>query len=266
MTIRDDSDAVAALAVQGPLSRDLLEAVTQQSLADLGYFYRQEVHVGGTVVDLSRTGYTGDLGYELWLDRADAVTLWDTLAEAGGAYALRPAGILALDVVRIEAGLIMADVDYTSVRHALTAAQSYSPAELGLERLLKLEKEVPFVGRAALRQEAARGGPRRRLVGLDLDWLELERLYARHGLAPALSPQAWRDQIPILDGARQVGRATSGTWSPVLKKNLAIGTVAAGSSAVGTTLEMEWSVEGERGRIAARVSELPFFDPPRKRA
>jgi aminomethyltransferase len=266
VSIDDETDEVAALAIQGPLSRDLLEAVTQESLAELGYFRRRAARIGDIEVDISRTGYTGDLGYELWLDRGAALPVWDALSEAGAAYALRPAGILALDVVRIEAGLIMADVDYTSARHALTPEQAYSPAELGLDRLLKLDKDVPFVGQAALREEASRGGPSRRLVGLELDWLELERLYDRHGLAPALSPQAWRDQIPIYDGAKQVGRATSGTWSLVLKKNLAIGCVEAGVSAVGTRLQIEWSVEGERGRIAAVVTEMPFYDPPRKRS
>ncbi len=193
------------------------------------------------------------------------MAVWDALIEAGGAYAIRPAGILALDVVRVEAGLIMAGVDYTSSRHALIADQVYSPYELGLGGLVKLDKEVPFVGRAALRREQAADGPPRRLVGLDLDWADLERLYAQHGLSPALAANAWRDEIPIYDFGQQVGRATSGSWSPVLKKNLAIGTVAASSAEIGTELEMEWSVEGERGRIGAEVVKLPFFDPPRKR-
>jgi aminomethyltransferase len=266
VTIVDQSDDVAALALQGPLSRAVLESAAQTDLAGLRYYARQEVAIGGLRVDVSRTGYTGDLGYELWVPHGHATALWDALVEAGSAYALRPAGILALDVARIEAGLIMADVDYTSVRHAWTIDQSYSPFELGLGRLVDLEKEVRFVGRTALRAERAGGGPPRRLVGLDLDWTDLERLHARHGLTTALSAAAWRDQIPIYGDGRQVGRATSGTWSPLLKQNLALGTVEAACAAIGSRLEMEWSVEGERGRIGARVVELPFFDPPRKRA
>jgi aminomethyltransferase len=160
----------------------------------------------------------------------------------------------------------MAEVDYTSVRHALTRGQAYSPFELGLGRLVELGKAVPFVGRTALRRERDRGGPPRRLVGLDLDWADLERLHASHGLSPALSAQAWRDQIPVYAGGRQVGRATSGTWSPLLKKNVALATVEAGSATTGTSLEMEWSVEGERSRIGARATALPFLDLPRKRA
>ena len=263
--IDDQTDEVAALALQGPQARAVLEAAAQASLDDLGYYRRQSMTIGSTGVDVSRTGYTGDLGYELWIERSEALAVWDALIEAGSAYALRPVGILALDVARIEAGLIMAEVDYTSVRHALIRDQSSSPFELGLGRLVALDKEVPFVGRRALREEQARGGPPRRLVGLDLDWGDLETLYRSHGLSPALSPQAWREQIPVFGGGTQVGRATSGTWSPIMKRNLALASVAAVASEPGTRLHMEWSVEGERGRIGATVTTLPFFDPPRKR-
>jgi aminomethyltransferase len=265
VTIEDQTDEVAALALQGPLSRAVLEAAAQTSLADLPWFGRRELNIGGIGLDLSRTGYSGDLGYELWVARDDAVTLWDALMEAGAAFALRPVGILALDVARVEAGLIMAEVDYTSTWHAETAAQTYSPFELGLGRLVDLDKDVPFVGRSALRDEQVRGGAPRRLVGLDLDWVELEAMHLRHGLSPAVSPQAWRDQVPVFGAGRQVGRATSGTWSAILKKNVALATVEAASAGPGTHLEIGWSVEGERGRIGATVTALPFFDPPRKR-
>ena len=263
--IEDVTDALAAVALQGPLSREVLGSAAQTDLGDLRYFGRRALEIAGVPVDVSRTGYTGDLGYEIWIPVDGALAVWDALMETGTAYAIRPAGILALDVVRVEAGLIMAGVDYISAHHALTPEQSYSPGELGLGGLVRLDKDVPFVGQAALRREAEAGGPPRRLVGLDLDWADLERLYARHGLSPALSPNAWRDEIPIYDFGEQVGRATSGSWSLVLKKNLAIGTVAAASAEIGTELEMEWSVEGERGSIGAEVVALPFFDPPRKR-
>jgi aminomethyltransferase len=265
VAIEDQTDDVAALALQGPLSRAVLEGATQTSLAGLAYFRRRDVRIGEISLDVSRTGYTGDLGYELWMRNEDATAVWDALMEAGAAYAIRPVGILALDVVRIEAGLIMAEVDYTSVRHALTRGQAYSPAELGLGRLVELEKSVAFVGRAALQRERDQGGPPRRLVGLDLDWADLERLHAKHGLSPTLSAQAWRDQVPVYAGARQVGRASSGTWSPILKKNVALATVEARHAGAGSDLGMEWTVEGERGRIGARVTALPFLDLPRKR-
>ncbi|MFI5293258.1 MAG: aminomethyltransferase family protein, partial [Candidatus Limnocylindrales bacterium] len=223
--IEDQTDTLAALALQGPLARDVLEAAAQTSISDVAYYRRRAVRIGSLDIDVSRTGYTGDLGYELWLPGEDAVTLWDAIAEAGAAFGLRPAGILALDVTRIEAGLIMAEVDYTSAWHAQTTAQTWSPYELGLGRLVDLDKSVPFVGRGALRAEVAHGGPPRRLVGLALDWEDLERLYARHGLPPAMPTQAWRAEIPVYARAGHVGRATSGTWSGILKQNLALATV-----------------------------------------
>ena len=266
VTITEDTDTLATLGLQGPLSRDVLEAAAGESFADLRYFRRREGRIGDLIVDVSRTGYTGDLGYELWVDATEAVRLWDALMEAGRPFGIRATGMLALDVVRIEAGLIMLEVDYTSSAHALVPEQSYSPYELGLGRLVDLDKQTPFVGRAALRREQATGGPGRRLVGLDLDWTDLERLYAAQELSPALSAAAWRQQIPVYAADRQVGRATSGTWSPGLKRNIALASVEARYEAPGTPLQMEWTVEGRRGRVGAVVTELPFFDPPHKRA
>ncbi len=186
--------------------------------------------------------------------------------EAGAAFALRPVGILALDVARVEAGLIMAEVDYTSAWHALdAAARRTRPSSSVWAGSWTSTRTCPSWGGPPCATNTQAGGPPRRLVGLDLDWDGLERMHARHGLSPALSPQAWRDQIPVFGAGRQVGRATSGTWSPMLKKNLAMATVEATCAAPGTHLEMEWSVEGERGRIGATVTALPFFDPPRKR-
>jgi aminomethyltransferase len=265
VTIDDIGDSVAALALQGPLSRNVLEAVTGDSFGDLRYYRRRGAKVGGTKIDVSRTGYTGDLGYELWVDAKGAGALWDAVMKAGQPFGIRAAGMLALDVARIEAGLILLEVDYTSARHALIPEQNYSPFEIGLGRLVALDKETPFVGRAALRREVATGGPGRRMVGLELDWDDLERLYAGQGLSPILSVQAWRTHVPLYSGGRQIGRATSGTWSPILKKNLALGSVTPEYEGAGSRLQIEWTVEGRRGRVGATVVELPFYDPPRKR-
>ena len=217
-------------------------------------------------LDVSRTGYTGDLGYELWAPVDRALELWDDLMAAGRAYALRPAGIWALDVARIEAGLIMLDVDYTGALHATTPEQRWSPFELGLGRFVDLAKPVAFTGRSALLRERDAGGPARRLVGLELDWLDLERLYARAGLTPALSAHAWRAQVPVFAGGRQIGTATSGTWSPSLKKLMALATVDARFEVSGTPVSLDWTVEGRPGRLLGRVAPLPFLDPPHRRA
>ena len=265
VTIDEETDATAVLALQGPLSRDVLEAATGESFVDLRYFRRRASRIGGVAVDVSRTGYTGDLGYELWIPTESAVAVWDVLVAAGPAYGLRPAGMLALDVVRLEAGLVMLEVDYTSARHAMNPEQNYSPGEIGLGRLVDFKKG-DFVGRLALEREAKAGGPPRRLVGLQLDWYDIEGLYDAQGLPPAISPVVDRSRVPVFDGDRQVGRATSHGWSPILKQAIALASVPPQHEAVGTRLAVEWTVEGRRGRVGATVVELPFLDLPRKRS
>jgi aminomethyltransferase len=263
--IQDVSERIAALAVQGPLSRDVLEAATETAWGDLKYFGRRAAQVGSIAVDISRTGYTGDLGYEVWVDGTEAVEVWDAFMRAGAAYGARPAGMLALDVARIEAGLILIEVDFDSVRRALIPEQSFSPFELGiLGHFVDFEKPAEFVGRRALEREQERGGPPRRLVGVELDWEPLEELYRAKGLTPTLDPAASRDPVPLYDRGRQVGKATSTTWSPILKKVVALASVDAGHSEIGTRLDVEWTVEARRGRTPATVVELPFFNPPRK--
>lgn len=264
VTIAEETEATAALALQGPLSRDVLEAATGESFADLRYFRRRASKVGKVAVDVSRTGYTGDLGYELWIPARSAVTVWDTLVRSGAAFGLRPAGMVALDVVRLEAGLILLEVDYTSARHAMNPEQHYSPFEIGLGRLVTFDKG-DFVGRLALEREARAGGPARRLVGLQLDWYDIEHLYDAQGLPPAISPTVDRSPVPVFAGGRQVGRATSHGWSPMLKQAIALASVPPSHEAPGTDLSVEWTVEGRRGRVAAKVVGLPFLDLPRKR-
>jgi aminomethyltransferase len=263
--ITEETEATAALALQGPLSRDVLEAATGEWFADLGYFRRRAAKVGRVAIDVSRTGYTGDLGYELWIPTERAVAVWDTLAKAGKAFGLRPAGMVALDVVRLEAGLILLEVDYTSTRHAMNPDQHYSPFEIGLGRLVNFDKG-DFVGRLALEREQRAGGPARRLVGLQLDWHDIERLYDAQGLPPSISPTVDRSPVPVFAGGRQVGRATSHGWSPILKQAIALASVPPQHEAVGSELSVEWTVEGRRGRVAATVVALPFLDLPRKRA
>jgi aminomethyltransferase len=270
VAIEDVSEAVAAVALQGPLSRDVLEAATGESFADLRYFRRREsvlklgrrrIHV-----DVSRTGYTGDLGYELWIPAERAVDAWDALASAGADYGIRPAGMLALDVVRLEAGLVLLEVDYTSARHALNPEQNYSPAEIGLGRLVDLDKG-DFVGKLALRREAERGGPARRLVGVTLDWYGIESLYSAQDLPPAISPSVDRSAVPVFaPRGAQVGKLTSHGWSPILKQAIGLASVPPAHEPPGSRLEVEWTVQGRRGRVDATVVPLPFLDLARKRA
>jgi aminomethyltransferase len=260
--IDDVSEKIAALALQGPTSAGLLRAVAEADVNKLKYFRVTSGRIGRVAVDISRTGYTGDLGYEIWMDRADALAVWDTLVGAGGAFEIKPAGMLALDVARIEAGLLLIEVDFFSSKKALIPSQLYTPFEMGLGRLVSLDKER-FVGRAALETEAARG-PARQVSGLEVDWTEVETIYERAGLPPSVGATASRVAVPVYSSGRQVGRATSTTWSPVLKKMIALATLDAGSFNPGTRLEMEVTVEAVRHRVAATVVKTPFFNPSRK--
>ncbi len=263
--IEDVSETVASLALQGPKSRAVLEAATGQSWDDVRYFRRRPTKIGDVEVDVTRTGYTGDLGYELWVGADRGVEMWDAVWEAGQAFGIRPAGIRALDVARVEAGLILIEAEYTSVRHAISAEQEYSPFEIGLGRMVDFGKGE-FVGKRTLVEEQAGGGPVRRLVGLELDWSGIEALFAKHDQPPAVSPMVHRDPVPVYKEGRQVGRATSIAWGPTIKKMIGYGSVPPALAAPGTRVSVEWTVEGERGKVGATVVELPFLDLPRKRA
>ena len=262
--IEDISEQIAALALQGPTSARILARVTEADLSKLKYFRVTSGRIAGVPVDISRTGYTGDLGYEIWIPWDQAPRVWDTLMDAGRAFDLHPTGMLALDVARIEAGLLLIDVDFHSSKKALIETQKYSPFELGFARLVALDKGR-FVGQAALRAEHRRG-PARRIVGLELSWDELEALYEMIGLAPQVPAIASRVAVPVYREGRQVGKATSTTWSPTLKKLIALATISQPHDAPGTTLRMEVTVEAVRHRISAKVVPTPFLNPPRKTA
>jgi aminomethyltransferase len=263
--VEDLSDRTGALALQGPTSRSILEACVEGTdIAKLKYFRVTPARLAGIPVEISRTGYTGDLGYEIWVGWAQGEALWDALISAGRPYDITPAGMLALDVARIEAGLILLDVDYMSSRKALIRSQAYSPYEIGLGRLVHLEK-APFIGQQPLRKEA-REGPGRQLVGLEIDWSDIERLHEEAGLSPQIASTASRVSVPVYRGSGQVGKATSSTWSPTLKKMIALASLVSSVAGAGTRLEIELTVNHERKRAAATVRDLPFFDPPRKKA
>jgi aminomethyltransferase len=264
VAVEDVSDEVAALALQGPTSRAILAACAGPGLDQLKYFRVMSTRIAGIPVEVSRTGYTGDLGYEIWVESGKAEALWDALMEAGRPYDITPTGILALDVARIEAGLILLDVDYVSSRKALIPSQKYSPYEIGLGRLVSLDK-APFVGQEALRRERV-SGPVRQLVGLDVDWRDVERLHDEAGLSPQLPATASRASLPVYHDGVQVGKATSSTWSPTLKKMIALATVASEVAVPGSRLHMEMTVDHQRKSVGVTVAKLPFLDPPRKRA
>jgi aminomethyltransferase len=260
--IEDISERIAALALQGPMSGRVLRAVTDAAIDNLKYFRVTRGKIAGVPVDVSRTGYTGDLGFEIWMPWIDAVKVWDALIGKGKAFDIHPAGMLALDIARIEAGLILIEVDYISSKKALIESQKYSPFEIGLGKLVDLKKES-FVGREALAREANKGAGRG-LVGLEINWNEVEALYDKLKMAPQVPGTASRVAVPVYRSGRQVGKATSTTWSPTLKKMIALASVSSDSSDRGTTLSMEMTIEAVRHTVSAKVVPLPFFNPRRK--
>lgn len=262
--IEDVSRSLAALALQGPRSREILAAVADADVDTLRFFRMTEGSIRGVPVAISRTGYTGDLGYEVWVPSDSALPVWDALTETGRDYGLMPTGILALDVARIEAGLLMIEVDYISAHHALIDSQLSTPYELGLGWTVRLDKG-PFNGQAALVAEHA-AGPEWAFVGIEVEWAALEQLYGEVGLPPRLPTVAWRTSVPVFAGGVQVGYATSGCWSPLLKTYIALAHVEARYATPGTAVLMEVTVEHRRRRAAAKVVKTPFFDPPRKKA
>jgi len=264
VTIEDISEQTAALALQGPTAGKLLHAVAEANVTNLKYFRVTHGKIAGVQVDISRTGYTGDLGFEIWMPWKDAVKIWDELTKKGKAFDIHPAGMIALDIARIEAGLILIEVDYTSSKKALIDSQKYSPAEIGLGKLVDLKKDN-FVGREALASEAKKGAERA-LVGLEINWNEVEALYDKIGMAPQVPSMASRVAVPVYRGGKFFGKATSTTWSPTLKKMIALACVNREHSAVGTTLHMELTVEAVRHTVSAKVVALPFFNPARKTA
>jgi aminomethyltransferase len=263
--LEDISESTAALALQGPTSGRLLKSLaTGADIENLKYFRVTTGLIGGVPVEISRTGYTGDLGYEIWVAAEQAVKVWDALMAGGRPFDIQAVGMLALDVSRIEAGLLLIEVDFNSSKKALIEEQKYSPFEMGLGRLVHLNKNR-FIGQAALLSEQ-KAGSAREIVGLEIDWPEVEQLYENVGLPPAVSPVASRVAVPVFKDGAQVGKATSSTWSPTLKRMIALATVKRPYNKPGTQLQFEVTVEAKRHRVNATVVKTPFFNPKRKTA
>jgi aminomethyltransferase len=264
VSIEEVSERIAALALQGPNAFKILAPIVDFDLRRLKFFRFGAGRIEEIPVLVSRTGYTGDLGYEIWLGAEHAGLVWDILIEKGAAFGIKPAGLLALDVARLEAGFILLEVDYISAERALIPSQRYSPFEISLGWTVDLKK-AHFVGVSALRK-LNEGGPLRQIVGLEIDLSDYENLFARVGLPPQFPTAAWRGSVPLHNEDRQVGHATTGAWSPVLKKYIALAMVERDSAEPQTRVQMEVTVEHKRKTAAATVTKIPFFDPPRKRA
>ncbi len=263
--VADVSNELAALALQGPNSRPILREVTTGiELENIGYYRLASTTIAGIPLTITRTGFTGDLGFELWFSPEYAERMWDVLMEVGYRYGLLPAGMVALDIARIEAGLLLIEVDYISSTRALIDSRKSTPFDAGLAWTVALDKGS-FVGRKALRAEAARGS-RWALVGLEIDWPVLESLFAVQDLPPLVAGRASREAVPVYnENGRQIGQATSRTFSPILKKYIALATVESEFAQEGFPLSIEVTVEFTRQQCPARVISIPFYDPVHKR-
>jgi aminomethyltransferase len=265
VTIEDSSTRYGTLSLQGPTSRDVLKNASDADLDNLRYFTLTKAKLDDVDVVISRTGYTGDLGYEVWVESDQAIKVYDAIMAAGRDFRIQPVGLDAMDITRIEAGYIMNGVDYFSANSCLIESRKSTPYEIGLGWAVDLDR-APFIGQAALKAEKARG-PEWASVGLVYDWPAFERLFGEFGLPPELPGGAWRSALPLYnEKGKQVGQATSGAWSAILKDNLALATVKAEHAKPGTVLQIEVTVEYERRRVPAVVTKTPFFDPPRKKA
>jgi aminomethyltransferase len=263
--IEDISESLASLALQGPTSGRVLKSLVKNAdIENLKYFRVTRATIAGVPVEISRTGYTGDLGYEVWMATDKALRVWDALIEAGKPFDIKPTGMLAMDVARIEAGLLLIDIDFNSSKKALIEGQKYSPLEMSLGRLVNLDKSR-FIGQQALIDEARRGHAKQ-IVGIEINWTEVEQHYEKVGLPPAVSPIASRVAVPVYKNGSQIGKATSTTWSPTLKKMIALATVKRDFANPGTGIEIEITVEAVRYRVGATVVKTPFYNPKHKTA
>jgi len=266
VTLEDVSEQFAAVALQGPTSRDMLQNLTDVDLGRLRFFRCTDGKVAGAPALVSRTGYTGDLGYEIFVRPNDAEGLWDAMMEVGRDYQMLPAGLTTLDLVRIEGGLLGIDADFTSALHTMFPVQKLSVYDLGLGWMINPDKGF-FVGRDALRREKAHGS-RYDTVGLELDVTVLEKYYAEYGMPLHLPSTAWNSDVPIFSDEAQkhhIGRGTSGMWSPVLKKYIVMARVKPEHAKLGNLIWIEDVIESHSYSIPARVVKMPFYDPPWKK-
>jgi aminomethyltransferase len=266
--IEDVSDAWGVLAFQGPRSRDLLAALAP-AVAKLPYFGLLRTKIDKVPVIVSRTGFTGDLGFEIWAPAADALKVWDALWKVSRGQGVIPFGMIALYMARIEAGLILLDVDFHSSRFAWTDADRSTPIELGLGWMFKgIETDDrAFIGRDAIRRERASKSSRWKLSGLIVDWRDYDRIYDNAGLIPPKDHTPIQDEYYIYDDdLNQLGYATSQMYSPMLQRHIALARVPLDRTAPGSQVKLELAVAHKYEYFDAVVSRTPLFDPQRRTA
>lgn len=264
VTIIDLSDAYGLLAIQGPSAREVMSALTGETWEDLSFSRIRTTTVAGAELTVARQGFTGELGYEMWVPAGAGVAVWDAVATAGRPFAIEPVGEHAIDVARVEAGLLIVGADYTGAGPdrpgstiELDDVHRASPFELNLDTFVDLEKD--FVGRDALREERDGDGPKRRLAGLVFDHDEVFALHATSRL-PSIPDRVWWYPLALTREERAVGRATSVTWSPTVGRLVGFGHLEPDLATPGTEVSVRWTLHDGDDAVHATVVELPFLE------
>lgn len=271
VTIEDISQQYGILALQGPHAFNVLGSLAPE-VAELSYFGVKRAEVDGVSVVVSRTGFTGDLGYELWIPAASALQVWDALMNAGLNYNITPIGTTALKMARVEAGLLLLDVDFSSARFAWVDAQRETPCELGWRWMFRKLGDDPrsFIGRSAIENQIADKSQRWTTVGLEVDWHEYERVHIEAGIMPPKHGVYHESTMSIYRRGDvewdYVGYATSFLYSSLLRKPLALAKLPLDLAKTGTEVDLEIAVIRKPVNVMARVAKLPFFNPARKTA
>lgn len=266
--VEDVSGAFGALAVQGPYARRVLAPLAPE-MEGIGYFNLAPAKIGDASVTVSRTGYTGDLGYEVWVEADDAIDVWDRIFEVAAPHGVVPAGQNALLIARVEAGLILIDVDFESARYAWNDDQRATPFELGMGWMLRdlADDDRPFIGRQALEREIAEKKTRWRTVGIEADWQDWNRVHTERGLIPPKDHTPSHGEMMLYDAKdNQIGWTASFLYSPILQRHIGIARVRPDHSAPGTKLQLEVTIDHRYDMVGAGVTSLPFYNPPRKTA
>ena len=265
VAIEDVTFDFGLLALQGPRSTDVIEAATGQSWSDLRFSRLRTTTVGGVEVTVFRQGFTGEVGYEFFVPVADGADVWDALFDAGERFGLGAGGLHAVDVARIEAGMVIVGADYTPAAMdrlgdplPVSPENMTTPFELNLHRFVDLGQEADFVGKEALRRELE-AGPKRSMVGIEIDWRGVVGLYRDSDIPPEVTPQVIRFPLPILHDGSRIGRATSVTWSPTVRKVIGFAHVAADHTGAGTPVTVEWRAGPVDGEVGATLVALPHY-------
>lgn len=266
--ITDVTDDWGVLAVQGPRSHAILSGLTGE-IDRLGFFEHTPAKIGDVAVTISRTGFTGDLGYEIFCDADDATRVWDLVFEAGAPHGLVPFGQTALLMARIEAGLLLVHVDFDASRLAENDEHRSTPDELGLGWMLRGIDDAtrPFIGRRAILRERADGTSRWKMMGLVVDPVDHDAKYTAAAMIPPKHHVPVHEEMMVYDDdVRRVGYATSFMYSPVLQRHIALARVRPERAAIGTHVNLEFTINHHYVQVGAHVARSPLFAPARKTA